>query len=399
MEQYQNIAHRKKSISGLVTSGFALFSMFFGAGNLIFPILIGRMAGSDWPFAILGLTLTAVIVPFLGLAAMIFFDADCNRFLGRIGKTPGFFLFLLLQMILGPFGVIPRLFTLMHAILKPYISEVSPFAFSIAAAVVVFIFTVRKQNIIKILGAILTPILIGCLFCLFISGFSSVESKEISGMGAFESFKNGLLGGYNTMDLIAAFLFATVVLPHFKNESLDTNLVRYKKNLYKKIIFSSIIAASLLLFTYVGISYISAYHAASIGASLPPEEVLGKVAEKLLGPFGGTVAALTIVTACLTTAITLVSIFSDYLRKDLLKDRVDSTQSLLITLLITISFANLGFTGIAKFLGPILEVCYPGLIVLTIFNLANFFQGVKTIKFPVFLTFGISFLFYLFKNF
>jgi LIVCS family branched-chain amino acid:cation transporter len=399
MEKTQDIKLQKNSLAGLFTSGFALFSMFFGAGNLIFPILIGRLAGADWVFAILGLSLTAVLVPFLGLATMIFFDADCNRFLARIGKTPGFLLFLLLQMILGPFGVIPRLFTLMHAILKPYIGQISSFHFSVLAALVVFVFTVRKQNIIKILGMVLTPILIGCLCCLFASGFMSVPNQTISGMGPLKSFKTGLLGGYNTMDLIAAFLFATVVLPHFKNESLDTNLVTYKKNLYKKIFFSSLIAATLLLFTYIGISYISAYHSHTVAANLPPEEVLGAIAEKLLGPFGGAIAASTIVTACLTTAITLASIFADYLKKDLLKDRVDSKQSLLITLLITIFFANLGFTGIARFLGPILEICYPGLIVLTLFNLANYFKGIKTIKLPVFVTFLFSSILYIAKNF
>src|SRR5579859_7269674 len=101
-----------KSRSSLLTTGLALFSMFFGAGNLIFPLLIGNFAGSNVWFAIAGLGVTAVVVPFLGLAAMVFFQGDLHRFFGRVGKVPGMLLLFLLQLILGPFGVIPRLVTL-----------------------------------------------------------------------------------------------------------------------------------------------------------------------------------------------------------------------------------------------------------------------------------------------
>jgi LIVCS family branched-chain amino acid:cation transporter len=378
--------------TSLFTTGFALFSMFFGAGNLIFPLLIGKSVGENGWYAIAGLGITAVIVPFLGLAGMIFFDADLRKFFGRIGAIPGALLLLLLQLILGPFGVIPRLVTLMHAIVQPYLFNLSLPIFSILAATLIFACSFRKQNLIGLLGTVLTPILLLSLACLFFCGFIYGPHAAPSHTPAWDSFFQGLLGGYNTMDLIAAFLFATVVLPHFKKEASSTK--DSKKFLTKQMFFSSIIAASLLLITYIGLCFISSYHSGSIADSCSQEGLLGAIAVKLLGPTGGFIAAIAIVTACLTTAITLTLIFADYLQKDLLREKIPQKASLIITLLVTTLFANLGFSGISAFLGPILQICYPGLIVLTILNIFYYFTGFKAVKWPVFMTFAASALLY-----
>ncbi len=370
------------------TAGFALFSMFFGAGNLIFPLLIGKSVGENWAYATIGLGLTAVLVPFLGLAAMVFYDADYYKFFGRLGKVPGYLLLLLLQLILGPFGVIPRLFTLMHAITKPYFFDIPLFYYSLIAGLIVFLCTVRKQNIIALLGIVLTPILLLSLLGLFFSGLISPSVHHNTDVTPWNSFMEGLLGGYHTMDLIAAFLFATVILPYFKNTS--------QESMPRQLLTSSLIAAGLLLFTYVGLSFISAFHGLSHGDLLPSEELLSNIAVKLLGPVGSFTAAMAVVTACLTTAISLSTIFADYLQKDLFQGKISPTLSLVITIAIAVGFANLGFTGISAFLSPILQIVYPGLIVLTILNILHHFYGTRIVKTPVFLTFAASALIYFF---
>lgn len=397
MNQTILVTKQRTLSSDVFTTGLALFSMFFGAGNLVFPLLIGKAAGLSWPYAILGLTLTAVIVPFLGLAGMLFFGAECQKFLGRIGKLPGVLLFFLLQIILGPFGVIPRLFTLMHAIIKPYLFDLSIGSFSLGISLLIFIFALKPQNMIRLLGAILTPILIGCLFLLFFSGVWNLPIETVTEGGHWVSFKDGLLGGYNTMDLIASFLFATVILPHFKKDIRESPSPEQKRSLSKKVFYSSLIAASLLFVTYVGICFISAHHSAGLDPLLAPEEILHAIAHKLLGGMGSAFTAITIVTACLTTAISLTSIFANYLRKELFNHSLSSSFSLILTLIIATCLANLGFSGITKFLGPVLEICYPGLIVLTILNIIHYFTGFKIIKLPVFLTFVFSFFIYLQK--
>jgi len=375
--------------SSLWTTGLALFSMFFGAGNLIFPLLIGQSVGENGWYAISGLGITAVLVPFLGLAGMVLFDGDIHRFFGRLGKAPGWTLLLLLQLILGPFGVIPRLVTLMYAMAKPYLFQVSLPVFSVICAAAIFLFSFQRQRLMRLLGGVLTPILLLSLTALLYFGLTEPSALNPVSPTVSNSFFEGLLGGYNTMDLIAAFLFATVVLPHFKKEAISQG-----RSVLQKILYSSLIAAGLLFLTYVGLATVSAMHGWSLESSIPHEELLAAIATKLLGPRGALLAAMAVITACLTTAMTLSSIFAEYLQKDLLKQKIGVTQALALTLLITTLFANLGFSGIAAFLGPILQICYPGLIVLTLFNILHHFYGVRTVKLPVFATFACSAAFY-----
>ena len=385
---------QKNRRSNLFTAGLAIFSMFFGAGNLIFPLIIGESVGSNVWFAIIGLGLTAVVVPFLGLATMVLFQADYHQFFGRIGKVPGMLLLLLLQLILGPFGVIPRLVTLIHAMASPYLFNQSLMLFSIFIAVVILGCSFKRQKLIGYLG-MLTPILLLCIAILVVLGLIDGSSLNPIAPSAGESFLQGLVGGYNTMDLIAAFVFATVVFPHFQQDVAIENPLQRRRSILKKMAFPGMIAASLLLLTYVGLCLISAFHAGTLHTSHPPEQLLNAIAIKLLGPAGGFIAAIAVIVACLTTAMTLTAIFAEYLRKDLCKEKISTPLALIVTLVITTLFANLGFGKISAFLGPVLQIVYPGLILLTILNLLHHLYGLRMVKLPVFLTFACSAIFYL----
>ncbi len=369
-----------QSPSSLVTTGLALFSMFFGAGNLIFPLLLGKTSGSNVWYAIAGLGITAVVMPFLGLAAMVLFQGDYHRFFGRAGRVPGLLLLLLLQFLLGPFGVIPRLITLMHAMAAPYLMDVPLSLFSVLAAALIFACSFQREKLIGFLGAILTPILLLALAALVFFGWINGEAMVSATVPATRSFFEGLIGGYQTMDLIAAFLFATVVLPHFQKGGEGHAPM-------KKIFLSSVIAAALLLLTYVGLSIVSAYHSTALAPDCPAEQLLSAIATHLLGPAGGCIAAIAVLTACLTTAMTLVSIFADYLQKDLCKRKIGGKSALIATLVVATLFANLGFGGIAAFLSPILQIVYPGLILLTVLNLLHVLYGQRMVKMPVFVAF------------
>jgi LIVCS family branched-chain amino acid:cation transporter len=231
------------------------------------------------------------------------------------------------------------------------------------------------------------------LAALIFFGLADGSSMNSLSPPAAESFLQGLLGGYNTMDLIAAFLFATVVLPHFQKET-ELEHPTGQRSLLKKMGISSLIAASLLFLTYVGLCLISAHHGNALGADCPPEHMLSAIADRLLGPAGGCIAAIAVVTACLTTAMTLAAIFADYLRKDLCRDKISPAWALILTLILAALFANLGFGGIAAFLSPILQVVYPGLILLTLLNLSHSLYGYRRVKLPVFLAFFFSAAFY-----
>lgn len=387
----------KKKHSGVLAAGLALFSMFFGAGDLIWPIILGGNTGNQNFYAMLGLIITGVSLPLLGLISMMLFQGNYHAFFGRIGKIPAVLLIFIVQAILGPIGSIPRLTTLSYATLKPYLPEGTSLAlFSILAGIVVLAFTIRKQRVIDILGLVLTPLLLLSLGGILAIGFWNPPAPITVAMSATEAFKDGLNVGYNTLDLIASFIFAPLVLSHFlkdEDESVDEKIKH--RRLFKKMLKSSFIAAGLLSAMYVGLTYISSYYTPVLAQGLLPEERLSGISMYLLGPQGSIVSSLAVAMACLTTAIPLVSISADYIREDLMRNKGGQLLPLLITLGISSVIANFGFTGIANMLSPALQILCPGLIVLSLLNIGHKLYETQLAKAPVFATFTLSAITYM----
>jgi branched-chain amino acid:cation transporter, LIVCS family len=127
------------------------------------------------------------------------------------------------------------------------------------------------------------------------------------------------------------------------------------------------------------------------------DTVLSVLATTILGPFGGLIANVAVSLACLTTAITLAAVFSEFIQNELFKNRLNYKSCLIFTLILTFAISNLGFMGIIKFSLPILQIGYPVLIVLTFLNLAYKVFGFKPVKIPVILTLLVSALFYFIK--
>lgn len=382
--------------SNVLAAGLALFSMFFGAGDLIWPLILGGSAGDKNFYAMMGLIFTGVSLPLLGLIAMMLFEGNYRAFFERIGKAPGFILIFIIQAILGPLGSIPRLFTLSFATLKPYLpGSVSLMSFSIFASVLVFLFTVRKHKIIDLLGLILTPILLLSLGGILIMGFISPPSAEImASLAPSEAFFNGLNVGYNTLDLIASFMFAPFVLSHFMKSDQNGDPLTTRKEIFKNMVKASLIAAGLLSTMYVGLTYISSFYTPILEGGHAPEERLSYIAMHLLGSQGAFISCISIAMICLTTAIPLVSICADYIKNDLMQGKGGEIFPIILTLVISGSVANLGFIGIANMLSPLLKMLCPGLIVLSILNIIYKLYDRKLTRIPVFAAFGLSVLGY-----
>lgn len=377
--------------SGVIAAGLALFSMFFGAGDLLWPLILGGTWGSQNLFAMLGLLITGVSLPLLGLISMMLFEGDYRAFFGRIGKYPSIILVFVVQAILGPLGSIPRLITLSHATLKMYLPEnFTLLGFSVLASLVVLAFTVRPQKVISILGLILTPFLLLTLGAILVLGFLSPPPPAIIELPNFDAFKDGLKVGYNTLDLIASFIFAPLVMSHFISQSSEGDPVIARKQMFKKMIKASLLAAGLLSGMYIGLTYIASFYTPHLDPAHLPEERLSAISMHLLGPWGSMVSSIAVAMACLTTAIPLTSICADYIRKDLLQGRGGTLFPLLLTLVLSSGIANLGFMGIASMLSPVLGILCPGLIVLSVFNIFNKLYETRVPKVPIFATFAIS---------
>jgi branched-chain amino acid:cation transporter, LIVCS family len=381
-----------KKNSGVVAAGLALFSMFFGAGDLIWPLILGGQAGDTNFFAMMGLLITGVSLPLLGLCAILVFEGDYRKFFGQIGKYPAIVVIFLVQAILGPLGSIPRLVTLAHASLKPYMPEFVTLAvFSVAACLIVFLFTVKKHRIVELLGLYLTPLLLISLGAILVMGFINPPAAISVDMTNEASFFYGLNVGYNTLDLIASFIFAPLVLSYFISEEKTHEA---KRQTFKKMLKACLLAGGLLAGMYVALTYIASFYTPVLETHAP-EERLAAISRHLLGSNGALLSCLAVSMICLTTAIPITAVSADYIHKDFMRGKGSIKLAILISLGLSMAVANLGFMGIAMMLSPVLQILCPGLIILSVLTILHKLYEMRMRRSPVFAAFALSFVSYL----
>lgn len=254
-----------------------------------------------------------------------------------------------------------------------------------------YIAAYKKSRIVGLLGAVLSPILVVSLAIIIIKGMLIHPTASASTLDAISMFKFGLYEGYNTMDLLAAFFFSSVVITGLRQSSesrgRDTWLVA------RDALWASIIGAVLLGLVYAGFVLVASYYGSAL-AMVPAEVLLGTVAQTILGPIGGLLVGLAVVLTCFTTALALASVFAEFLHTEVSSQRISYHISLLITVVITFVFANFTFSEIVAMLDPILIVLYPVLLVLTVMNILHKLCGVSMVKIPVMIATIASIIWY-----
>jgi LIVCS family branched-chain amino acid:cation transporter len=159
---------KNKSSFYIITVALAIFSMFFGAGNLVYPLKVGIHSGSHLFFGMLGFLITAVCLPLLGLIAMILFDGNYEVFFGRVGSRLGNIIIFLCMLVIGPLIAIPRIVTLSHTMTASFLPiatlhEVhfqSSFIFAVLFLGFTFLLTYRENRIVDLLGHVISPLLV-----------------------------------------------------------------------------------------------------------------------------------------------------------------------------------------------------------------------------------------------
>ncbi|MCE2983128.1 MAG: branched-chain amino acid transport system II carrier protein [Parachlamydia sp.] len=363
----------KKSV--VISTGFALFSMFFGSGNLVFPIAVGVESGGHYFLASLGVLCTCVFFPLIGMLGMTLYRGDLKEFFGCLGEKGVFFFSFLALALMGPFGVLARCLTVMHGSLQLIFPAASLPATSFALCAVIYSLSVNKTKIVSLLGTYLTPLLLFSVGAIVTSALLYGAPSETTGNFGAAAFKNGFFKGYQTMDLVASFFFSGFVISHLNTHLSD------EKEILKTFTWASFIGAALLYAFYFSLVLLGWIYAPLLANTLP-QEMLGKIAFASLGPIAAPCICITIIFACLTTAIALASLFSEFLRVDVAKEKMSAPLSLLLTLGIAFFVSTLNFSGIANFLGPILEAIYPALVALSVINIAAKWAGVKTTHWP-----------------
>ncbi len=352
-----------KTTSFVLTAGFALFAMFFGAGNLVFPLQLGcQVEFQDWS-AVAGFLVTAVAVPLFGFLSIMLYQGNYRSFFSVFGKWGALLVAVILLAVMGPFGGIPRCAALSYAACASLVPVLSPFLFCLFFCALIFLFAFRENTIISLLGKWLTPLLLLALVVQICVGLFG-DSTQLEGADFVQNpFVKGLSEGYYTLDLIAALFFSSFMFPYMKRFFDKSRNISFSKLAFQV----ACIAGCLLSLVYVGFFSVAVNHAAAL-QNCPKELLLVQVSKHLLGDFASIVGAILVTLACLTTSIALAAIVSDFVQNDLLGNRLSYEVVLVIILGISLSVAVHEFTGIEAFLGPIVQWLYPCLIVLCLYN-------------------------------
>lgn len=366
----------------VLSTGFALFSMFFGSGNLVFPITVGLESGGHYLLSAFGILFTGVLVPFLGVFGMMLYKGDIDQFFSSFGKKGVFIFSFLALALMGPFGVLARCLTVAHGALLLLVPNVSLMLTSAVLCLIIFVLTLNRSRIVTILGTILTPFLLISIASISVFGLTGGELSQTTEVSSWSALKNGFFQGYQTMDLLAAFFFSKFVIGHLYN---NPKTASDETLLHKVFLKASVVGGGILSVIYFALVLLG-WNYAPVLANQPPQEMLGIIAMESLGTLAAPAVCVAVIFACMTTAIILTSLFADFIRTEVSRNKLGNVPALVITLVISFLVSTLDFAGIARFLGPILEMIYPALIALTVFNIANKYWGVKATHWPFTLT-------------
>lgn len=378
--------------SNTISTGLAMFSMFFGAGNIVFPLGVGLMVTDMHTWAIFGMVLTAVAMPLLGLVSMTLFSGNYHDFFARAGRIPGWLIALVLMLAIGPFGAVPRCITLSYETINHFLPGMPSWIFNLISCSLIFILTYRESRLLDILGYYLTPILLFLLSLIVVKGIMQSPGAPPSIYEPLQAFLTGVREGYQTMDLLGGLFFSSVVLVCLKKELISKSSATPKK-LVSLTLKAGLIAAALLGIFYVGFIVLSAGYSTEL-VNVSQSQILSAVALKVLGPAAGLAVSAAVALACLTTAMALSAVFAEYLQQRVTKGKLSYTSSLIVTLTATYLTALLNFEGIVKILEPVLQIAYPALIILSICNLMHKLYGFQMVKTPLYLALGASLVSY-----
>lgn len=359
--------------------GLAIFAMFFGAGNLIFPPEIGVVTGKEWLMSSTGFFITGICLPVGGLIAFSRVGSTDN-FANKVSKNFNTIYFSLLILAIGPMLAIPRTAATAYEMgIVPNFGDINPLIVSIVYFIIVYTLVIKPSQLLNNIGKYMTPIILIILSMVIVkgifSGFGIPGEKTI----IQNSFSYGFFGGYQTMDAIASVIFGSVIV-----ESLKGNGYTDDREQSSMIIKSGIIAAIGLALVYGGLLYLGAM-ANGNNLNLSKAELVMYLAKNSLGSFGVMAFGICAIVACLTTSIALVATVANFFAA---KTKFSYQNITIATCVVSSILGATGLGFIIDIAVPILIILYPVTIILIILNV---FKIKNTKVFKVSVSIGLVF--------
>lgn len=377
----------KNKMRDSIVVGFALFSMFFGAGNLIFPPALGNKLGDQYLLGIIGFVLTGVGLPLLAILACSKGNGTFEGITNKIGHKFTLILTTVLFIAIGPLLAIPRTAaTTFEISILPLFPTWSPIIVMAVYFLINLFFVLRRSSIIDTLGKFLTPALIVILTIVIVKGIMDPIGEMVP-TGATNILSTSLLEGYQTMDALAALLFAGVITSSIVEKG-------YKGTEVKSVLLkASAIAVIGLAFVYGGLTFIGAHTINLVDSGISNTSLLVFIANKILGTFGLVLIGAAIGLACLTTSIGLLTAGSTFFEK-VTNGKLSYKVNAIVISLISYVIACQGVDKIVKLSVPILNVLYPVAITIIVVTMLNkFITNIVAIRLAVYVSLVCGFLF------
>lgn len=355
--------NRKKLVTDSIVVGFALFAMFFGAGNVVFPPYIGMHAGEQWANGFLFYFIADIGLALVAMFAILH-AGGADNITGRIGHVASKVLMCAVILCIGPMVAIPRTAaTTLEMSVTPFFSGISPVVFSIIFFAVILLLSIKQSAVIDIVGKILTPALLIGLLILIVKGFVSPIGDIVdTGVSASEVTVNGIKSGYQTMDVLAAMAFGIIIL-----SSADEKGYTDSKSAAKMIGIAAALSGVLLLIVYFGLTYLGATASTVFPTDISRANLVIGIVELLLGKAGLIIFAIVIALACITTAVALVSSAASFFAK-LANDKISYSVFVVVICVSSAVISNLGLDMIIAIATPVLDIVYPPMLVLILLS-------------------------------
>ena len=362
-----------------------LFGMFFGAGNLIFPVHLGQLAGQNALPAIIGFIITAVGIPILGVAAIGITHSDGLQTLsGKVGKGYGIFFTCLLYLTIGPLFAIPRCATVSFTTgITPLLGADSPerlylLLFSAVFFAFVLFFSLRPGKITVWIGKIINPLFLFFFAVLIIAALLS-PGAAVSSVEPTEAYQNGsffpaLIEGYGTMDAIAGLAFGIVVIDVIRRMGVDND-----DTIAEDVLSSGLLTGALMALIYVVSIVVGAQSRGLFELSENGGIALTQIAGHYLGGVGLFILAFTITFACLKTSIGLVTACAETFSK-MTNGKISYRSWAILFTVFSFAVSNIGLSAIIEYSIPMLMLIYPPAIALILLAfLGKFFAHDRTV--------------------
>ena len=352
----------KKKLLDTIIIGFALFAIFFGAGNLIFPPYLGVTAGENWGIATFAFLISDPLLSIIAVMVVAALGGSALNVGRRVHPLFASALAAICVLLIGPIFAVPRTGASTHEIfVQSYFPSAPQWITSLVFFGIVLWITYQENSVMDAIGKYLTPILLFILFLIFVGAVlqpnASFAATDKTGL-----FAQGFKEGYQTMDVLGAPLLAGVVMKDITRRGYLN-----KKDQFRMMFGVGIVAFILLALVYSTLAYSGASMSTVIDSTAQRAAMLTTIVKNLLGSWGQLAMGLAVCFACLTTAIGLTTTCGQYF-EEVSKGKISYKKTILVTVAVEFIISLVGVDSLINLAVPVLTFIFPIMIALILFS-------------------------------